>query len=117
MTLNTPTRSAGSRFGGEKNPAAKKKAITAIARTLLKIACQMLRSGKPYQDLGADFYLPDQERTQSTSIRTGNCPDTGGIPAIPPTATLSIICIVLPELYPQFFIWAGETDRYRRPSL
>ena len=43
------------RFGGEKNPAAKKKAITAIARTLLKIACQVLRSGKPYEDPGADF--------------------------------------------------------------
>ncbi len=44
------------RFGGEKNPAAKKKAITAIARTLLKIAYQVLRSGKPHEDLGADFY-------------------------------------------------------------
>jgi transposase len=43
------------RFGGEKNPAAKKKAITAIAHTLLKIAYQVLRSGKPYEDLGADF--------------------------------------------------------------
>jgi transposase len=43
------------RFGGEKNPAAKKKAITAIAHTLLKIACQVLKSGTPYQELGADF--------------------------------------------------------------
>jgi transposase len=44
------------RFGGDKNPAAKKKAITAIAHTLLKIAYQVLKSGQPYQDLGADFY-------------------------------------------------------------
>jgi transposase len=44
------------RFGGDKNPAAKKKAITAIAHTLLKIAYQVLKSGVPYQDLGADFY-------------------------------------------------------------
>jgi transposase len=44
------------RFGGNKNPAAKKKAITAIAHTLLKIAYQVLKSGTPYQDLGADFY-------------------------------------------------------------
>jgi hypothetical protein len=44
------------RFGGENNPAAKKKAITAIAHTLLKIAYQVLKSGQPYQDLGADFY-------------------------------------------------------------
>jgi transposase len=44
------------RFGGGKNPAAKKKAITAIAHTLLKIAYQVLKSGTPYQDPGADFY-------------------------------------------------------------
>ena len=44
------------RFGGEKSPAAKKKAITAIAHTLLKIAYQVLKSGQPYHDLGADFY-------------------------------------------------------------
>jgi transposase len=44
------------RFGGEKNPAAKKKAITAIAHTLLKIAYQVLKTGTPYQDLGAGFY-------------------------------------------------------------
>ena len=44
------------RSGGAKNPAAKVKAITAIAHTLLKIAYQVLKSGQPYQDLGADFY-------------------------------------------------------------
>ena len=44
------------RFGGDKNPGAKKKAITAIAHTLLKIAYQVLKSGVPYTDLGADFY-------------------------------------------------------------
>ena len=54
------------RFGGEKNPAAKKKAITAIAHTLLKIAYQVLKTGTPYQDLGADFYTrresPEQKQ-------------------------------------------------------
>jgi transposase len=44
------------RFGGPKNPAAKKKAIVAIAHTLLKIAYKVLKSGTPYQDLGEDFY-------------------------------------------------------------
>jgi transposase len=44
------------RFGGEKNPGAKKKAITAIAHTLLKIAYQVLKSGQPYTEPGADFY-------------------------------------------------------------
>jgi len=54
------------RLGGPKNPAAVKKAILAIAHTLLKIAYQVLRSGKPYQDPGPDFYTqresPDQRR-------------------------------------------------------
>ena len=54
------------RFGGDKNPGAKKKAITAIAHTLLKIAYQVLKSGTPYQDLGADFYTrresPEQKQ-------------------------------------------------------
>ncbi len=54
------------RFGGPKNRAAVKKAIVAIAHTLLKIAYQVLKSGKPYQDLGADFYTkresPEQRR-------------------------------------------------------
>src|SRR5213083_1792263 len=52
------------RFGGEKNPAAKKKAITAIAHTLLKIAYQVLQSGQPYTDLGADFYTRRESPAQ-----------------------------------------------------
>jgi transposase len=52
------------RFGGEKNPAAKKKAITAIAHTLLKIAYQVLKSGQPYTDLGADFYTRRESPAQ-----------------------------------------------------
>jgi hypothetical protein len=44
------------RFGGDKNPGAKKKAITAIAHTLLKIAYRVLKTGTPYQEPGADFY-------------------------------------------------------------
>ena len=54
------------RFGGDKNPGAKKKAITAIAHTLLKIAYQVIKSGVPYQELGADFYTrresPEQKQ-------------------------------------------------------
>jgi hypothetical protein len=44
------------RFGGDKNPGAKKKAIIAIAHTLLKIAYQVLKTGQAYTELGADFY-------------------------------------------------------------
>ncbi len=55
------------RFGGEKNPGAKKKAITAIAHTLLKIAYQVLKSGIPYTDLGADFYTRRESPEQKQS--------------------------------------------------
>jgi transposase len=44
------------RFGGATNKGAVKRAIIAIARTLLKIAYQVLKTGKPYTDLGAGFY-------------------------------------------------------------
>jgi transposase len=44
------------KFGGPKNKGAQKRAITAIAHALLKIAYSVLKTGQPYQDLGADFY-------------------------------------------------------------
>jgi transposase len=54
------------RFGGDKNPGAMKKAILAIAHTLLKIAYHVLSTGTSHQDLGADFYTrresPDQKQ-------------------------------------------------------
>jgi len=52
------------RFGGDKNPGARKKAITAIAHTLLKIAYQVLKSGQPYQEPGADFYTRRESPAQ-----------------------------------------------------
>ncbi|MEJ3747038.1 IS110 family transposase [Actinomycetes bacterium KLBMP 9797] len=44
------------RFGGKKNRAAAKKAAFATAHTLIKIIWSVLSTGRPYQDLGADFY-------------------------------------------------------------
>jgi transposase len=44
------------RFGGARNKGAVKRAIIAIAHVLLKIAYQILKTGTPYQDLGAGFY-------------------------------------------------------------
>jgi transposase len=44
------------KFGGPRNKGAQKRAIIAIARTLLKIACQVLKTGTPYHDPGAGFY-------------------------------------------------------------
>ena len=60
------------RFGGDKNPAAK-KAITAIAHTLLKIAYQVLKSGTPYQDLGADFYTRRESPSRSRPGWNARC--------------------------------------------
>jgi transposase len=44
------------RFGGCRNPAARKRAIVAIAHTLAVIIWHMLATGRPYTDLGPDFY-------------------------------------------------------------
>jgi transposase len=43
-------------FGGPHSAGAKKRAIVAIAHTLLKIAYSVLKTGMPYRDLGEDFY-------------------------------------------------------------
>jgi transposase len=44
------------KFGGPRSKGAQKRAIIAIAHALLKIAYSVLKTGKPYEDLGADFY-------------------------------------------------------------
>ncbi len=53
------------RFGGFRNPAAKKKAILAIAHTLIVIIWHVLTTDTAYTDLGPDFYQrhtdPDRE--------------------------------------------------------
>ncbi len=43
------------KFGGPKNKGARKRAIIAIAHTLVKIAYAVLKTGKPYEEPGADF--------------------------------------------------------------
>jgi transposase len=56
------------RFGGYRNPEAKKKAIFAIAHTLIVIIWHVLHDAVPYTDLGADFYTrrddPDREKNR-----------------------------------------------------
>jgi transposase len=44
------------RFGGYRNPAAKKKAIIAVAHSLIVIVWHVLATDTPYTDLGAEFY-------------------------------------------------------------
>ena len=44
----------------------------AIAHTLLKIAYQVLKSGQPYQDLGADFYTRRESPSSAGPTCCGN---------------------------------------------
>ncbi|WP_031742191.1 IS110 family transposase, partial [Mycobacterium tuberculosis] len=54
------------KFGGFRSPAANKKAITAVAHKLIVIIWHVLATGRPHQDLGADYFTtrmdPDKER-------------------------------------------------------
>jgi transposase len=54
------------KFGGFRSPAAKKKAIIAVAHKLIVIIWHVLATGRPYQDLGPDYYTtrmdPEKER-------------------------------------------------------
>jgi transposase len=52
------------RFGGYRNPVAKKKAIVATAHTLGMIIWNILANDTTYTDLGANFYdrRPDPQR-------------------------------------------------------
>lgn len=56
-----------------EEPGRGEKAILAIARTLLKIAYEVLPSGEPYEDLGADLYSrresPEQRRPAAAAGR------------------------------------------------
>ena len=75
------------RFGGDKNPGAKKKAITAIAHTLLKIAYQVLKSGTPYQEPGADFYTRRESPSRSRPGWSASCKSsTPAAPSPSPSA-------------------------------
>jgi len=54
------------RFGGYRNPAAKKRAIVAIAHTLAVVIWHVLATGKPYTDLGPDFYTNRADPAKET---------------------------------------------------
>ena len=54
------------RFGGYRNPAAKKRAIVAIAHTLAVVIWHMMATGTPYTDLGPDFYTTRTDPAKET---------------------------------------------------
>ena len=74
------------KFGGPRNKGAVKRAIMTIAHTLLKIAYQVLKTGKPYQDLGADFYASREsaEARQDYLIRQLQRLNPGSVITITP---------------------------------
>lgn len=59
------------RFGGIRNPVARKKAAYALAHTLAEITWHVLHDQTDYADLGADFYIrredPDRRRARLVS--------------------------------------------------
>jgi transposase len=59
------------RFGGIRNPAARKKAAYALAHTLAEITWHLLHDQSDYTDLGTDFYIrredPDRRRARLVS--------------------------------------------------
>jgi transposase len=60
-------------FGGYRNPAAKKRAIVAIAHTLAVVIWHMMAAGTPYTDLGPDFYIT---RTDPGKRPSGSSPNS-----------------------------------------
>jgi transposase len=52
------------KWGGYRSPAAKKKAIVVVAHALIVIIWHILVTGKPYHELGADYFTTrlDPER-------------------------------------------------------
>ena len=63
------------KFGGFGSPLAKKKAIIAVAHKLITIIWHLLTTGRPYQDLGADYFtsrLDPEIRDPSPRRQTTN---------------------------------------------
>jgi len=65
------------RFGGYRNPAAKKRAIIAIAHTLIVIIWHVLATDTPYTDLGSDFYQRRNDPDRETSLTLGSAGAAG----------------------------------------
>ncbi len=74
------------RFGGYRNPAAKKKAIIAIAHTLMVIIWNVLATDSPYTDLGAGFYDRRNDPERETRRLIAKLEALGHTVTIEPTA-------------------------------
>jgi len=54
------------KWGGYRSRAAKQKAIVVVAHALIVIIWHVLATGKPYQELGADYYTRRQDPERET---------------------------------------------------
>ena len=54
------------KWGGYRSPLAKKKAIIVVAHALLVIIWHVLATGKPYDELGADYFTRRQDPERET---------------------------------------------------
>ena len=54
------------KWGGYGSPVAKNKAIIVVAHALLIITWHVLATGKPYADLGADYFTRRQDPDRET---------------------------------------------------
>lgn len=74
------------RFGGYRNPAAKQKAIMAVAHTLIVIIYQVLTTRTPYAELGSDFYARRDDPAVQTRRLVAKLEALGNTVTIEPTA-------------------------------
>ena len=74
------------KFGGFRSPAAKQKAIIAVAHKLIVILWHMLATGRPYQDLGADYFTTriDPRRRDAASSPSSRPKDLRSLSNPPP---------------------------------
>ena len=54
------------KWGGYRSPLAKNKAIIVVAHAILVIIWHVLATGKPYGDLGADYFTRRQDPGRET---------------------------------------------------
>jgi len=54
------------KWGGYRSPLAKKKAIIVVAHALLVIIWHVLATGKPYDELGPDYFTRRQDPERET---------------------------------------------------
>jgi transposase len=79
-------RSCVRRFGGWRSPAAKKKAIVAVAHKLAVIIWHVLAAGQPYHDLGEDYFISRADPAKETERLVARLQAQGYQVALTPAA-------------------------------